>query len=562
VPREHLAWIALGVLVLVGSGLGLRDPWPADEPRFALLARDMVATGDWLFPRVGGDLYQDKPPLFFWLLAGAYALTGSVRASFLLPSLLAAFGTLVLVYDLARRSGTRESALAAAILLACTVQFLLAARSAQIDVTLCLLTTLSLYGLLRHLLYGPAWSWYFTGGLAAGLGVITKGVGFLPLLVFLPYALLRARGFEPLPRFGGRARWALAPLGFALAIALWLVPMLIAVASSGRADLAAYRDEILFQQTVDRYASAWHHVEPWYYFLLEVIPLLWLPVSLLMIWLVPRWRDAWRSRNAAVWLPAGWAILIVVFFSLSAGKRGIYILPVLPAVVLAAAPYLPELMERRSVRRASLVLAAVLILGAGAFALAHALQTPQAVQAAMRMGLDSVMPFVVFAVLGLALWLIAWRWRPVLAWPITLAALSVTWGFLIAPAINGQRSARTFMQEALARVRPDETLGLLAYKEQFLLYLDRSAVNFGHRRWTEGPQESYDAAAWLAASPGRVLLAPRSLLEPCFVDGAAERVGRASREDWFLVRDRADRACSARGSRARAIEYPLPNAQN
>jgi len=29
----------------------------------------MMLTGEWLFPRVGGDLYQDKPPLFFWLLA-------------------------------------------------------------------------------------------------------------------------------------------------------------------------------------------------------------------------------------------------------------------------------------------------------------------------------------------------------------------------------------------------------------------------------------------------------------------------------------------------------------
>ena len=81
-------------------------------------------------------------------------------------------------------------------------------RSAQIDATLCALTTLSLYGLLRHLLLGPAWWWYFVGGLAAGLGVITKGVGFLPLLVLIPYGVFRARGFEGLPRFQGGVRWA------------------------------------------------------------------------------------------------------------------------------------------------------------------------------------------------------------------------------------------------------------------------------------------------------------------------------------------------------------------
>jgi fatty acid desaturase len=173
-------------------------------------------------------------------------------------------------------------------LLICTVQFLIVTRGAQIDAVLCLLTTLSLYGLLRHLMLGPAWGWYFVGGLAAGLGVITKGVGFLPLLILLPYAALRARGFEPLPQFTGGARWSLAAFGFLAGIAVWLVPMVLAVARTADPQLIAYRDGILFQQTVERYAAAWHHVRPWYYYLIEVIPPLWFPSSLLLFWLVPR----------------------------------------------------------------------------------------------------------------------------------------------------------------------------------------------------------------------------------------------------------------------------------
>src|SRR3546814_4378653 len=54
-----LFWI-LALLVL-GAGLGLRDPWPADEPRFALVAKHMVESGDWLFPHRGSELYADKP---------------------------------------------------------------------------------------------------------------------------------------------------------------------------------------------------------------------------------------------------------------------------------------------------------------------------------------------------------------------------------------------------------------------------------------------------------------------------------------------------------------------
>ena len=67
--RSDYLWLLLALVVLVATGIGTRAPWPADEPRFTLIARDMVATGDWLIPRVGGNLYQEKPPFFFWLLA-------------------------------------------------------------------------------------------------------------------------------------------------------------------------------------------------------------------------------------------------------------------------------------------------------------------------------------------------------------------------------------------------------------------------------------------------------------------------------------------------------------
>ena len=85
---RDLTLLGLLALVLLVPGLGMRDPWPADEPRFALIARDMVVTGEWLFPQVGGDLYQDKPPVFFWTIALGYLATGALRFAFLLPSLV------------------------------------------------------------------------------------------------------------------------------------------------------------------------------------------------------------------------------------------------------------------------------------------------------------------------------------------------------------------------------------------------------------------------------------------------------------------------------------------
>lgn len=556
---QDLAWILFALLVLVASGIGLRDPWPADEPRFALVARDMVASGDWLFPCVGGDLYQDKPPLFMWLIAATLSLTGSLRLSFLLPSLFAAGGTLLLVHDLARRLAGREAARAAALSLACTLQFVLVSRGAQIDATVCFLITLGVYGLSRHLLLGPAWGWYFAGAAASGLGVITKGVGFLPLLILIPYGVLRRRGWEglaPIPRGGWR--WALAPAGFLLAVGLWLVPMLLAVEHRALPEYAAYRDEILFHQTVTRYAAAWHHVKAWYYYFVEVMPLLWLPWPLLAFWLAPHWRRAWLARDARVWLLLAWVALVLLFFTLSPGKRGVYILPALPALAVAAAGALPVIFARRGAARASFVLAGVLVATFAVAALAVALRLPAVVDALDGEGLPADLPVAAVAIACALAYLVAWR-RKLLAWPLVLGALALAFSWAIAPRIDPVRSGRAFMQRVLAAVPVDKALGLVAYKEQFLLYLDRPVVNFGHRRWRMDDAETADAARWLVAAPNRVLLVPDSLLKPCFAGSATIRaVGMTAGETWSLVSGLPDPACVARGQATRAISYAPP----
>ncbi len=554
---SDLGWILLAVLLLIASGYGLRDPWPADEPRFASLARDMVASGNWLFPRVGGDLYQDKPPVFFWLLALSYAAIGSVRWSFLLPSVLASTGTLWLVYSLATRLHGRRAGLAAALLLACCAQFVQTMRGAQIDPTLLFFSTLSLWGFCRHLLLGPDWKAYFLGGLAAGIGVITKGVGFLPLLV-VPIALAMARtrwSLAPIPSWG--ARGALAAAGFLLAVGFWLVPMLATVALSGAPELVAYRNEILFQQTVQRYASSWHHVKPWWYFFVEVVPALWLPASALLFWLVPRWRRDFTARRGAVWLPLFWVAAVLLFFSVSPGKRGVYILPALPALVLAASAHLDELLARRAVGRTSLALAALLLLPALVLAIGHLAGHPKVAQLLADTELTSVTPVLVYAALASLAWLAAARLAPVLAWPAVLACLATCWGVGVAPQLNPQRSASAFVRQMLARVPPQRELGLVAYKEQFLLSLDRPTFNFGHSRWREGSQEAFDASAWLAAAPARrVLLVPQGSLAPCFSAAERAEAGRTSRETWWLVTGPPAADCVDRGQPGRAIAYP------
>lgn len=554
-PREvrlDLYWLAGLTLLLIATGIGLRDPWPADEPRFALVARDMVATGDWLVPRVGGDVYADKPPLFFWLMAVCLTVTRSLRAAFLLPSLFAGLGCVVLVYDLARRLWNREAGFVAALALSFTVQFTWQARQAQIDATLCFWTTLSLYGLLRHLLLGPHWRWYAAGCAAAGFGVITKGVGFLPLLALIPFFALRARGWSTV-RFDAPLRWAWGPVAFLAAVGVWLVPMLWA--AQGDPVLAAYRDEILFDQTVNRYARAWHHREPFWYFLVEVMPVLWLPLTALVPWLWSRWRAALRGRDLRIALLLAWLALVVLFFSLSAGKRGVYILPALPAFALACAPYLSDVLARRGAQRVGFALGALLTAlcaGGAAYALARPDKRAELIAA---YDVDVFLPLLAIALAGLSLCAVLRMRRGLLIYAGLLATVLLVVSFWINPAMNDIRSGARFAREIERRTADLPELGIVAFKEQYLLQLRRPIVHFGHARWREGGQEPADAAAWLAERPGRALIVSDRVRDACFAQATSELLAEANRIEWYLVRGGAAPDCIRRGSAARATLY-------
>jgi 4-amino-4-deoxy-L-arabinose transferase-like glycosyltransferase len=542
-PQSREFWLlACVALLVIGTGIGLRHPWPADEPRFVLVARQMWESGDWWFPHRGLQLYSDKPPLFFWLLGGSYALVRDWTVAFLLPSLLAALGTLGLTYDLGRRLWSHRAGLWAAAAVLCAFQFVYQAKRAQIDPTVVFFITLGFYGLGRHLLLGPHWRWFWAGCFAAGLGVISKGVGFLALLALLPYAWMRWRGWqglaEPAPR--GAGRWALGAVAFLAAIALWLGPMLWLALSGGDPAHRAYVDDLLFRQTATRYASAWHHHEPFWYFA-RVVAVSWLPFSLLLPWLFKPWREAWRACDARVLWPLATCVLVLLFFSLSRGKRDMYILPALPMLALAAAPYLDGLLERRGVRRA--LFALVLLLGAGLLALGVAalagapsfelkLETGRGMPPEQD-GLWWALAAMGSAIVAAALWL---QPRRAVALTATMTAvLWCGWGLAIAPQLDGESSSRDLMREVRERVGPGTEVGLVYWREQNLLQAQGPTTEFGFKRT---PVEQWNAAvAWASAAPGarRLFVRETPALADCLQRAQAQPVGVANRRSWLLV---------------------------
>jgi len=544
VSERRAFWLfALLAVSVLGAGMGLRDPWPADEPRFALSAKQMVESGNWLIPHRGSELYSDKPPLFMAAQALSYELTGRWRVAFLLPSLLAAFGTLLLIYDLARRLWDRRTGLYAAGALLATFQFVYQAKRAQIDPTVTFFLTLANYGLLRHFLLGPDWRAYWLGCFGAGLGLITKGVGVLAVLMFAPYIFARLQHWKNVDMTPGAWRWAAGGLAFAMAAALWLVPMLIAVQRAASPDYAAYAHDILFHQTAGRYTDSWDHQHPfWYYG--GVIVTSWLPLALALPWLLPRWREALHARDARVLLPLAWIVLVVVFFSFPKGKRDVYIMPALPLLALSAAPYLQEIVSRIGFRR--LALALIVLIGAGFLATgiyALTLQPSFAVQLAEERGLADGAAGLWWLLVALGIWTLACAAffrvrRGTHALLAGVAGMWLLWSLWAYPLLNDSSSAAGVMQRAAQVVGAEAQLGFVAWKEQNLLMADRAVHDFGFvRPWH---LQLSDAIRWQEAAPEqRWIFILGEAMAPCIDKTKATYAGHANRREWWLFRSDA-----------------------
>ena len=531
-----LFWIT--ALLVLGAGLGLRDPWPADEPRFALVAKQMVESGNWLFPHRGIELYSDKPPMLMWLQAAFYTVSGNWRVAFLLPSLLAALGTLWCVQDLGRRLWTRKVGLYAAWALLFAFQFTWQSKKAQIDPLVTFFITLANYGLLRHVLLGPDWRWWTLGWFAAGLGTITKGVGAIALLMLLPAAIASLRGWPRVRVHARDARFWLGPLAFVVAVSLWLLPVVAVALARDLPEYRAYLDDILFRQTAKRYSQSWdHHQPPWYF--LSVMLAMWIPPVLALPWAIPAWWRRLRRRDARYLLPLAWWAMALVFFSIQDGKRDVYIMPALPMMCLALAPLLPGLLRKRWAQALLLVLAgllALLFLAAGLAlfggdgAMAGRLQQQRGLTAA---GLHAgAWMLLAMGVWGVAC-VLAFRRRAVVALFSTLGGVWVVFSLVGYPILNDASSSRGVMNAVGKRIGPDAGLGLVAWKEQNLLMADRAAANFGFKlAWDEQLRRG---VAWQAQAPGRWLLVQEEALADCLDPERIELAGISNRRRWWLV---------------------------
>jgi 4-amino-4-deoxy-L-arabinose transferase-like glycosyltransferase len=327
------------------------------------------------------------------------------------------------------------------------------------------------------------------------------------------------------------------------------------LAASSDPSVAAYRDEILFRQTFDRYARAWHHREPFWYFVVNVMPLLWLPLTAMLPWLVPRWRQALQARDLRIALLLAWVAIIVLFFSFSSGKRGVYVLPAVPALVLACAPYVFELLAKKGIQRALFSIAA----GIGvvcAIAVAYvSIREDKRAELISSYGLDPLGPAALIACAALLICVITRPARGAIAYASVLASVLLVVSFWVNPVMNPTRSGKAFARRIEQLSNPAREIGIVAFNEQYLLQLRRPIVHFGHARWREREQEAFDAARWLSEDPQRQLIVTDYAKTLCFPALRARDLGEANRIRWFLVEGAPLDSCVQRGHSGVAMTY-------
>jgi 4-amino-4-deoxy-L-arabinose transferase-like glycosyltransferase len=478
-PGVECLGLMLLALLLIGAGLGLRQPQNIDEERFLGVALEMLHNSSWLIPHRAAEIYGDKPPIFMWTVAFFSWLTGKPAIALYIPGLLSGVTVTAVVYDLGRRLWNQRIGRIAALLYLATYQTYSILQTGQIDSFLVLFTSVGLYGLARHLLLGPAWRWFYLGCAAMGVGVITKGVGFVPALMLIPYAYAVRKDWSGVVAMPGEARkWWLGLAVMLGATAIWLLPLALSIVLNGGADEIAYAKEILLRQTAGRYAAAWDHREPFWYFFVYVIPQYWLPLVLALPWLVPAWRRQLRKHDGRVLVLLGWVMLVVLFFCISSGKRKLYIYPALPGLVLVAAPLIPWLLKRWFSQR------------------------PRGRQV-----------FQAVAVIWFALWFAR--------------------GF-IEPVRDGANPHNAIMEQA-ATMTGGAELVLVNWREGHWLYARQPIVHFGM-----AGSSVEQAAQWLRDHPKAFALVPDEELGKCFNAQTARELGETSRAQWSIVGADAD----------------------
>jgi 4-amino-4-deoxy-L-arabinose transferase-like glycosyltransferase len=329
--RGTLIFLALLLAAVWLGTLDFRKLVRPDEGRYAEIPREMVATGDWVTPRLNAIKYFEKPPLQYWATATAYTVFGEHHWTARLWPALCGFLCVLFTWFAGRRLFGDAVGFYAALILAASPGFIIVAQINTLDMGLTLFMTGTLLCLLLALSEPPAKKspWMIAAWACAALAMLSKGlIGIvLPGMVFVAY-LLWHRDWRLLTRL--RWSWGL-PVFFIIA-APWFV--LVQRANP------EFFDFFFIHEHFRRFSTGEHRRPgPWWYF----VPILVFSMLPWMLYLARSLADGWKVKasGSSHFHPRRflvlWAVLIFLFFSSSGSKLPSYIVPIFPALALLMA---------------------------------------------------------------------------------------------------------------------------------------------------------------------------------------------------------------------------------
>lgn len=332
--RKDLLYLGAFALVLFLFGNWLMPVTDPVESNYVETAKEMIAAGDYLSPRIFGNYWYDKPILFYWELIAAFQLFGmSDFAARLFPALFAVIGVLM-TYGFGTKLYGRCAGIFSAVILALSVEYWYLAHAIITDMTLWVTVSLTLMSFYQGYETGKG-RYYYLAFAAAAVAVLTKGpIGLaLPGLVILVFLAWQRRLGMLLSRHmaGGLV------LFFAIA-SIWYLPMYLLHGSD-------FIDTFLGVHNALRATVAEHpRNSVWYYYLLVFIEGFF-PWSLVTVpafckRLVRRelcWPVEEKERFLIVW-----ALAVFIAFECMASKYMTYTFPYMMPLAILMGRYFAE----------------------------------------------------------------------------------------------------------------------------------------------------------------------------------------------------------------------------
>jgi 4-amino-4-deoxy-L-arabinose transferase-like glycosyltransferase len=322
--------IALAPLALVAAlclpGIGQRLIYLGDEARYALLARDMVQSGDWLVPRIGSEVHMEKTPLFIWAIA-ALSLAGRrvTELTAVLPAALSAIAGVAMTMLLGRRMFGPRAAVLSGLALATAWGYVWHGRVALADMMV-----------TCFVVAGAAAFWTAVGREPAargpmalfwtclGLALAAKGpVGLMPLLPCAAF-LVAERGWA-----GLRALRPLTGVGVLLLVSLpWALGFALQRETS-------YVQSVLVEDFLAPRLRGWRHASELFFAVGPIVVGL-MPWTPFVPWAVRRgwWRAESDDTRRAFRFLVFWVLAYAVVITAVPHKRDRYLLPTFPALAL------------------------------------------------------------------------------------------------------------------------------------------------------------------------------------------------------------------------------------